>query len=154
MLRERRRHLSGAPGLLRSALTLTFFACTPAEPRTEPVSGVASSQVPSAAPESALQKAMREAAGDASVEAGTFDRNGGPLPHVDVQMCKESGGPTGAGHARLTFANDGTVTDVKLDAGPFGGTSVGACIEARFRTVKVAPFSGKPVQTGKSFVVN
>jgi hypothetical protein len=70
---------------------------------------------------------------------------------VDLTTCKEPNGPTGSGHIKVTFVADGTVSNVEADAPPFQGTSVGACIEARFRKACMTPFCGAPVTVGKSF---
>jgi len=57
----------------------------------------------------------------------------------------------GPGHAMITFQPDGSVSSVVVDDGPFVGTSVGACVEQRFREVRIRPYDGGPVKVGKSF---
>jgi hypothetical protein len=74
------------------------------------------------------------------------------LPTLDVRMCEESDGPHGAGHLRITFAPDGSVVRVVVDAGPFVGTRVGACVADRYRSLRVPRGTGGTV--GKSFVIN
>lgn len=76
------------------------------------------------------------------------------LGAVELQTCKRSEGPTGSGHVKVTFANDGSVAAVVLDSGPFAGTLEGSCIEDRFRVVRVPAFGGAPVTVGKSFTMN
>lgn len=75
------------------------------------------------------------------------------LGRVDVQSCKAAGGPTGAGRARITFGPDGRAQSAVLDQGAYTGTAVGRCIEGKYRSATVPPFSGTPVSVGKSFVV-
>jgi hypothetical protein len=65
-------------------------------------------------------------------------------------MCQAAEGPTGKGHAVLTFAPDGTVSDVEIDA-PFQGTSVGNCVVDELKQAWIDPFSGAPITVGKSF---
>jgi hypothetical protein len=71
---------------------------------------------------------------------------------VDVQHCAK--GATGAGHVRITFSSSGQVTDVHEDAGPFIGTPTATCVTSAYRQVHVPPFSGGPVQVGKSFSIH
>ncbi|MBX3233126.1 MAG: hypothetical protein KIT84_13230 [Labilithrix sp.] len=77
------------------------------------------------------------------------------LGKVNVAKCKRANGPTGPGHVTLTFAPaTGTLSSAVVDAGPYPGTTVGACIVQAFRTqAKVPPFGGAPVRVGKSFVL-
>jgi hypothetical protein len=71
-----------------------------------------------------------------------------------AQACKKSDGPTGNGHVKVTFAPNGSVTTVDVDAPPYSGTAVGGCVAAKFRAARVPPFSGSPVSVGKSFTIN
>jgi hypothetical protein len=92
----------------------------------------------------------------ASVRTFPFDRGAvaATLGNVNVQSCKTSDGPTGSGHVKLTYAPDGRVVSVIVDAGPFSGTRVGACIASRFREARIPSFSGEPVTVGRSFTIN
>ncbi len=86
-----------------------------------------------------------------------FDRSAAvmSLAQVRPERCKLSGhGPTGTGHVTITFGPDGRVTTAVIDGGPFAGTSVGTCIEQRYRAVTVPPFAGGPVRVGKSFAIH
>lgn len=69
-----------------------------------------------------------------------------------VAECRTPDGPTGPGHARITFAASGDVTNVEMDP-PFAGNSVGECLAKKLRTAKVPPFDGDPVTLGKTFVL-
>ena len=69
----------------------------------------------------------------------------GVLAAVDARVpnCRSAVGPSGRGSLHLTFAPDGTVTNVAVDP-PYAGTSRGACLVGLFRTPRVPPFSGAP----------
>lgn len=94
--------------------------------------------------------------GVARGDGAPFDRGAaqGALGGVNVQSCMKTDGPTGMGHVKVTFAPDGSASAVTLDLGPFAGTAVGTCIEARYRNAHVPPFAGSPVTVGKSFTIN
>jgi serine/threonine protein kinase len=64
--------------------------------------------------------------------------------------CKTSDGPSGAGRVTVTFSPDGPVSSVSV-APPFGGTGVGSCVSAAFRSARVPPFTGSPVTLSQSF---
>jgi serine/threonine protein kinase len=67
----------------------------------------------------------------------------GVLAAVDARIpnCRSAVGPTGKGTVHLTFAADGTVSNVTIDP-PYAGTSRGVCVAGLFRTPRVPPFSG------------
>lgn len=86
----------------------------------------------------------------------------GPFPRAKAQnevdrvgfglaSCKSSAGPFGAGTMRIDFEPDGRVGT--LTRPPFAGTSVGTCIAARFRTIKIGPFTGSTQSLEKSFII-
>jgi hypothetical protein len=86
----------------------------------------------------------------------------GPFPRSKAQnevdrigfglaSCKSSAGPFGAGTMRIDFEPDGRVGTVTRP--PFAGTSVGTCISARFRTIKIGPFTGSTQSIEKSFII-
>jgi hypothetical protein len=83
-----------------------------------------------------------------------FDRLAGSraLAAVSVRQCAV-GGPSGTGHAVVTFAPTGRVSSVILDDGIFAGTPAGRCVQAAFFNAAVSPFAGGPVRVGKSFSV-
>lgn len=111
---------------------------------------------------SALAAAAGKPANEPAKPAGgggstaPFDRGAAAaaLGGVNVQSCKKPDGPTGAGHVKVTFAPNGTVSAAVIDGGPFPGTSVGGCIAGKYRGARVPPFAGGPVSVGKSFTVN
>ncbi len=89
------------------------------------------------------------------VSAEPFNRTAAAtaLGAVDVQSCKQDGGPTGAGHAQCNFEITGKVSACTLSA-PYHGTSTGECIIKKYKTVKVPPFEGTArVSVGKAFLV-
>jgi hypothetical protein len=102
----------------------------------------------------AVEPAAAPAATDSS--GSNFDRTAAAtaLGTAQIESCKRPEGPTGSGHIKVTFANDGSVSAVVLDAGPFNGTLAGQCIENRFSLARVPPFTGPPVTVGKSFTIN
>jgi hypothetical protein len=73
------------------------------------------------------------------------------LGTIDVRPCKAPGGPTGTGHVKITFAPSGDAISSEVDAPPFAGTDVGRCIAEKYRTLHIAPYTGKNVQVGKTF---
>jgi hypothetical protein len=77
---------------------------------------------------------------------GEVDRIG-----FGLSTCKSSAGPFGAGTMRIDFEPDGRVTT--LTRPPFAGTSVGSCISARFRTIKIGPFLGSTQSIEKAFII-
>ena len=85
-----------------------------------------------------------------------FDRGAAAasLGGINVASCKKPDGPTGAGHVKVTFAPNGTVSSAVIDSGPFPGTPVGGCIAGKFRGAHVPAFAGGPVTVGKSFTIN
>jgi hypothetical protein len=64
-----------------------------------------------------------------------------------------SGGPRGEGHARITFANEGTVQRVELEA-PFADSEAGRCVERELTRVSLPRYEGEPVTVRKSFRVD
>lgn len=60
-----------------------------------------------------------------------------------LSACTFDGSVTGPGKALVTFAMDGTVASVALDA-PFVGTKQGECATRQFQRAKVSPFTGGP----------
>jgi hypothetical protein len=91
--------------------------------------------------------------GSSPFNAGNAAAALGPIA-AGVGSCKRADGPTGSGHAKITFAPSGNVTSVEIDGGPFPGTSVGGCVAGKFRGAHVPAFSGGPTTVGKSFSVN
>jgi serine/threonine-protein kinase len=69
-----------------------------------------------------------------------------------VLVICNKGGVSGPGSASVTFANDGTVASVSVDA-PYAGTKEGDCAAAQFRRAKVNPFTGAPQTVRHSFEV-
>ena len=117
-----------------------------------------------AAPPTDLAGAMGAAAGKPAAAAppaetasgAPFDRGAasGAIGAVNVQSCAKPGGPTGAGHVKITFAPNGSVSAAVIDSGPFNGTPVGGCIVGKFRGPHVPAFGGGPITVGKSFTIN
>lgn len=66
--------------------------------------------------------------------------------------CGKPGGPTGRGKALVVMSPSGRVASVSIGA-PFGGTAVGNCAAAAFRSVVVPPFTGSSVSLSKSFTI-
>lgn len=151
-----------APARTRSEAIATTISPTESAPTadgTTPAApeGAREHATESAAPTSPLAADLRDAAiseGGAREDLAPFDGSrASPLGPVVVQDCRAPGGPVGAGHATLTFATSGEVREVVIDSPPFAGTPVGACVAAKLRAIRVAPFAGGPVRIGKSFVI-
>jgi hypothetical protein len=87
---------------------------------------------------------------------GPLDRSAlsAALANVNVAGCARSGGPAGAGRVTIRIAPSGAVSSAVVDA-PFSGTSTGACVEARFRQLRIPAFdpSSGPVTVAKTFRV-
>ena len=84
---------------------------------------------------------------------GNFDRRATAeaLGCVFVQDCRDPSDPPGSGHLRVRLAPDGSVASAEVDRPPFAGTKTGACVEQRFRMVRIPAFRGSAVTIGKSF---
>ncbi len=95
-----------------------------------------------------------EATTNAPASAGDFDRVdvAFALDHVHVEDCVKAG-ERGGGHVKLTLAPSGLVSAATVDRGVYAGTSVGHCIEDRYRAAHVPAFTGSPRIVGKSFVM-
>jgi len=68
-----------------------------------------------------------------------------------LAFCNK-GGVTGPGTATVTFAPDGSVSNVVLDA-PFAETREGACVADQFKRAKVNGFDGGPQTIRHAFEV-
>jgi hypothetical protein len=86
----------------------------------------------------------------------------GPFPRARAQLeldraaagvasCKRATGPFGAGSIRIDFEPDGRVGT--LSRPPFAGTPEGACIAARFLSIRLGPFQGGTQEIKKTFVI-
>ncbi len=82
----------------------------------------------------------------------TFDRAAAAsaLASIDVRHCSASG-QVGTGHATVTFAASGQVTQVVIDDANFSGTPAGRCVRAALFGARVPPFLGGTASVGKSF---
>ena len=86
-----------------------------------------------------------------------FDRDAATksLSAVELIKCKAPGGPRGAGHVLVTFANDGSVNDVQVDRDPYKSSPVARCLVSQYKTAqKVPAFIGAPVTVGKNFSID
>jgi serine/threonine-protein kinase len=86
--------------------------------------------------------------------AGPFNR-GAALAQLGAAAsratsCKRPGGPTGSGHATITFAPDGSVSKVAIQ-GPFAAAATGACLSTALSRTRVPAFSGSAVSLPLSF---
>jgi hypothetical protein len=70
---------------------------------------------------------------------------------LSLAKCKATNAPKGEGHVTLTFESGGSVSDAKVDGGPWLNTPVAKCMSKEFKKVKVAAFKGDPVTVGKKF---
>ncbi|WP_394847536.1 protein kinase [Pendulispora brunnea] len=60
-----------------------------------------------------------------------------------LASCRRPDGKGGEGSARVTFANDGTVSAVKI-TGPLADGPEGECVALRYRNAKIPAFEGPP----------
>jgi hypothetical protein len=102
-------------------------------------------------------------------DAATFDGPGSQCPRqfdlevtarvvraiaTNLGSCKRQGGPTGEGHAVMTFANDGHVTEAWLDDITFTATDVGTCALQRLVRARTTPFSCGTVSVATHFKID
>jgi hypothetical protein len=90
--------------------------------------------------------------GDDAPDPSDFDRDAVATALKGVRLAGCADAP-GRGHVKLTIAPSGVVTEARIDRGPFTGTAEGQCIEARFREVHFAKFTGVPRTIGKAFTL-
>ncbi len=75
------------------------------------------------------------------------------LAERKVVDCAPWGLPRGYGHATVTFAPDGTVSSVALDAPQGVSERAAACVRDELATAKIPPFSGGAVTAGTTWFV-
>jgi predicted Zn finger-like uncharacterized protein len=90
------------------------------------------------------------AGGSSPFNPGNAMASLGPIAN-SLSSCKRGDGPTGPGHAKITFQPSGSVSSVEIDSGPYPGTAVGGCVAGKFRGAHVPPFAGGSVTVGKGF---
>jgi hypothetical protein len=137
---------------LAGAVLILFCGCATARPMLDdgPVGW-------SPAPASAVVHTTGAEVPAAAARPAAFDRAmaarlvGAVIERANA--CQSTDGPTGKGHAILTFAPDGTVSGVELDE-PFRDTEVGRCVIDELRQISVRPFAGGPVTVGKAFEIS
>jgi hypothetical protein len=83
------------------------------------------------------------------VEQGPFDKRAAreALAQVDVTKCSA----TEDGHAKVTFAIDGTVTKVTVDWPQDLVPPTRECVSAELRKARVFAFDGQPITLGTSW---
>lgn len=100
----------------------------------------------------------RPAAKTTTTSARVFDRElAAKLVSAAAERARTcgapSGGPRGEGHLRMTFANEGTVQNVELEA-PFADSEAGRCVEREMMRVVLPRFDGEAVTVRKAFQVD
>ncbi|HSO34306.1 MAG TPA: zinc-ribbon domain-containing protein [Labilithrix sp.] len=136
----------GAPAAVKEPV-----AAAPAAPKAAPPPTDLAGAMAGAAGKPAAAPAAAETTSGAPFDRGAAS---GAIGSVNVQSCAKPGGPTGAGHVKITFAPNGSVSAAVIDSGPFNGTPVGGCIVGKFRGPHVPPFGGGAITVGKSFTIN
>jgi hypothetical protein len=83
------------------------------------------------------------------VEQGPFDKRAArdALAKVDVSKC----GGSKEGHAKVTFAVDGTVSKVDVDWPSDLPPAIVECVRTEFTKARVLAFDGQPITLGTSF---
>jgi hypothetical protein len=103
-----------------------------------------------------LTSAPPRAPAPAAAEAGGFDKAlAAKLLAASAdraRTCGQRGGPDGAGHARVTFAADGAVSNVDVEP-PFRDTEVGRCVARELARTSLPAFSGGPTTVRKAFEI-
>lgn len=72
---------------------------------------------------------------------------------IDLAPCAARGAPTGYGHARIAFGDDGAATRVTIDAPQGMGAEAVRCLGDRLATATVDAFEGAPITVGASYYV-
>ncbi len=75
------------------------------------------------------------------------------LEAVNLGTCRDGGAPLGYGHARVTFAPDGTVSRVTVDSPAGLNAAAVACIGGALGQASVPPFSGPAEEMPTPFYV-
>jgi len=85
--------------------------------------------------------------GDFDIEAVTRAFSG-----IRLDDCAPTNEHKITGHATITISPTGMVNSVHVDA-PYAGTALAACIEQRYRSARVPPFSEPSRIVGKRFTI-
>ncbi len=151
--RLRKRLLDAAPPS-QSKTGKTFFALGMTTLGVSLAAGMVFARMAPPPPPTAIQLLPGEkielgAEAPPGEKADDFDREEArkSLAAIRIDDCG-----TGAfsGHAKITFAPTGFVSNVDVDA-PLGSTEVGKCVAARYVKARVPAFSGAPRMVGKAF---
>lgn len=97
---------------------------------------------PKEAKESPANASVNEAAAAALATSATL-----------ASSCRPSGGPSGAGKARIIYSNEGDVQSVEILTAKFRDTLTGSCVRMVFRRAKIPAFKGEPPTFIKSFTI-
>ena len=75
------------------------------------------------------------------------------LASVDLGPCREAGAPRGYGHAQITYAGSGAITQVVVDAPSGLPPQAVACVGDRLGTATSSPFGGRDVTVATSWFI-
>lgn len=109
--------------------------------------GASGAEKPAAPPSNpALERACEEQRRTHSFDRGCMAV---AMSSARTGECKRVGARV---HVKVTFAPDGTVPEAVVDLvqPPEAGPEVSACVIAKFRELRMPPFSGAPVNVGKT----
>jgi len=70
-----------------------------------------------------------------------------------AQSCTSSSSPTGVARVSVTFATTGEAVGAIVSGAPFANTLEGGCIAAKFKALRVPPFTGSEVIVRKSVTI-
>ncbi len=114
--------------------------------------------LPTPTPTPTPSASAKPAASAAPTEPGAFSQSEAQRSLRSMESilasCKRPDGPTGAGHVRVTFANDGTAMSSVILGAPYEGTPVGECAASRFKLAHVTKFDGPPGVVDYTFHIN
>jgi hypothetical protein len=65
------------------------------------------------------------------------------MQQIKIADCSEESGRKGEGFVSVWFERSGEVSRVVIDGPPFEGTRTGEGVAARYRAVRMPPFSGE-----------
>lgn len=133
-------------------LAISFFAgCAPRgfDPKTGYLTYGSTSVEEPNGKEQILHVTTAYAYAPEKVEQGPFDKRAAreALATADVTRC----GAATNGHAKVTFANDGTVSKVDVDWPHDLSPAVRECVRAELAKARVFAFDGQPITLGTSW---
>lgn len=125
-----------------------------ATPKPTPVAPTSVAVAPTPTHASTSSRSEKVAATDPTKFNATAARASIKTMEGMLASCKKPDGPTGAGKARVTFRNDGSVMSSVMLGPPYEGTPVGNCVASRFKAARAPKFEGSPGVVDYGFTIS